>query len=160
MDKDINVQHECGYLIREATMEDVPTVAAYEREISIISFGDEAVTDMAFHEKKVDDAIKAKKKGMLVILHEGRVCGWLWMDLKTNFITKDAYVNFKSFYIDQEHRGKASELLLSRGMEFCEKMGAKHIVGKVHVDNVAMRTLYKSFGFAPTHLTMEKTLGY
>ena len=41
------------------------------------------------------------------------------------------------------------------GMDFCAKRKASSVVGKVNVNNLAMRSLYKKFGFRATHLTME-----
>ena len=36
--------------IRKAESRDIPQIAEFEKEISIISFGDEAIVDLAFHD--------------------------------------------------------------------------------------------------------------
>jgi L-amino acid N-acyltransferase YncA len=135
---------------------DVPVLAKYECEISLISFQEEAITDLEFHQQKILKAIPKEREGMLVLDNGGEICGWLWMALKTNSLTNEKYVNFKSFYIKEAYRGSEYvDQLLEKGIHDCRKMGANSIVGKVHAKNLPMRILYKNHGFEPTHLTME-----
>ncbi|GIP35042.1 GNAT family N-acetyltransferase [Paenibacillus sp. J2TS4] len=142
--------------IRPIEERDLAEVAEYEKEIALISFGGEAVTELEFHRRKLEKAIPQEGKGMLVWEKDGKVAGWLWMTPKVNFVTKEKYIQFKSFYIAELYRGTdyASDLL-GAGMEFGRNQGAKRIVGHVHVGNLPMRVLYKMHGFEPTHLTME-----
>lgn len=145
--------------IRTIEPEDVPVLAEYEREIAQISFQDEAVTDLEFHRQRIVKAIPKEREGMLVLDNEGLICGWLWMAIKTNSVTNEKYVNFRSFYIQAAYRGtKYAGQLLDQGINVCRKLGARSIVGKVHAQNLPMRALYKNHGFAPTHLTMELKL--
>ncbi len=37
-----------------------------------------------------------------------------------------------------------------------DEAGFTHLSGKVNAANLAMRSLYRAFGFTATHLTMEK----
>ncbi|WP_239551531.1 GNAT family N-acetyltransferase [Paenibacillus elgii] len=142
--------------IRPIKQEDVAQVAEFEKEISVISFGSEAVTDLEFHRRKLEKAIPREQEGMLVLELEGRVAGWLWMTLKENFVTKENYIQFKSFYAAESCRGtEAVTALFEAGMDFAGRRKARRIVGHVHVSNLPMRALYKNYGFAPTHLTME-----
>lgn len=142
--------------IRKAESRDIPQIAEFEKEISIISFGDEAIVDLAFHEKKLKKSFDKNPEGMFVLEADGAVCGWLWMEPKTNFLTEDRYINFHSFYVAEAFRGKPeAEELMAFGMDFCAKRKASSVVGKVNVNNLAMRSLYKKFGFRATHLTME-----
>jgi ribosomal protein S18 acetylase RimI-like enzyme len=142
--------------IRKAEKKDLPQIAEFEKEISIISFGDEAIVDLAFHEKKLTKSYDKNSEGMFVMEADGKVGGWLWMEPKTNFLTEDRYINFHSFYVAEEFRGKPeAEELMAFGMDFCKKVKATSVVGKVNVNNLAMRSLYKKFGFRATHLTME-----
>nr|WP_150959480.1 GNAT family N-acetyltransferase [Aneurinibacillus sp. XH2] len=142
--------------IRTIQESDLEIIAEYEKEISVISFGSEAVTDLEFHRRKLAKAIPQEQQGMLVAEMEGQSAGWLWMTPKVNFVTKEKYIMFKSFYIAEPYRGSAcAEALLDAGMRFCREQGAKRIVGHVHVSNLPMRVLYKNYGFEPTHLTME-----
>jgi L-amino acid N-acyltransferase YncA len=142
--------------IREITYDDTDTLAQFEKEIAIISFGDEAIVDIEMHKKRIDKAIRMKSKGMFVIVHNDIIYGWLWLDVKSNFLTNDKYVNFRSFYITEEGRETDCSIqLMNHGMEFCKTKCVTSIVGKVHVNNLPMRMLYKHFGFESTHLTME-----
>lgn len=83
----------------------MPFVAQYEKEISIISFGADAITDLEFHKKELMNSLIKEKDGMLVLEGNNEICGWLWMAVKTNSSTTEKYVNFKSFYIKENYRG-------------------------------------------------------
>lgn len=142
--------------IRPIEEKDLAAVAEFEIAISIISFGEEAVTDPEFHIRKLRKAMLQERPGMLVLDIEGEVSGWLWMTPKTNFVTKETYMNFKSFYIKDSHRGTDYvEDLMDAGMAYSREQQARRIVGHVHVSNLPMRALYKNYGFKPVHLTME-----
>ncbi|MGE5559179.1 MAG: N-acetyltransferase family protein [Bacillota bacterium] len=145
--------------IRTVKQEDFPVLAAYEMEIAEISFGDEAVTDPDFHLRKLEKALPKEKNGMMVLEADGKPAGWLWMTPRTNSVSGETYVNFKSFYIEEGLRGTEwPEKLLKSGLEYCRAAGAERIIGKVHVKNLPMRALYKKCGFEPTHMTMELAL--
>lgn len=145
--------------IRTIKPEDAPVLAEYESEISRISFQEQAITDLEFHRQKILKAIPKERDGMLVLDNDGEICGWLWMAIKTNSLTGEKYVNFRSFYIKESYRGtEYVDQLLVKGVDNCRKMGAGSIVGKVHAQNLPMRVLYKNHGFQPTHLTMELKL--
>jgi hypothetical protein len=45
------------YLIRPATEDDLDAIAAFEVEIAVVSFGDEAITDAAFHRRRVANSL-------------------------------------------------------------------------------------------------------
>lgn len=143
--------------IRQITEADFLSVAQMEIEISKISFREEAITAIEFHKKRIIDSFHKDNKGMFVLAAEdGRVLGWLWMDKKSNYLTKEIYVNFRSFYVDASIRGSEyADQLMDVGLNYAKSIHAKHIVGKVHVDNIPMRAVYKNCGFQPTHVTME-----
>lgn len=144
------------YMIRQITESDFYEIAQMEIEISKISFGNEAITDREFHKRKIADAFYKDKKGMFVMATDEKVVGWLWMDKKSNYLTKETYVNFRSFYIDADFRGsEAADSLMNVGLDYARSIKAKHIIGKVHVDNLPMRAVYKNHGFQSTHITME-----
>ncbi len=144
------------YLIRHIMEADFVSIAQMEIEISKISFQEEAITDIEFHKNKIADAFRKDNKGMLVLVEDNKVLGWLWMDKKSNYLTKEIYVNFRSFYIDTSIRGSEyADRLMIEGVDYVKSIKAKHITGKVHVDNLPMRALYKNHGFKPTHITME-----
>lgn len=81
------------------------------------------------------------------------------MQPQKNSVTNENYVNFRSFYISPSVRGdKIVDEFLEYGILFARKCHAKYIVGKVFVDNLAMRSLYRNHGFQPAHITMEMRL--
>ncbi|ACL75447.1 GNAT family N-acetyltransferase [Ruminiclostridium cellulolyticum] len=142
--------------IRPIKETDIPVIAEFEKEICIISFGDTAVTDLDVHQKKLLKSHKKNPEGMFVLTVHEKVAGWLWMDEKINFLTNEKYINFRSFYIEKNFQGsELSVKLMEFAMEFCKSVQANMVVGKVYIDNISMRALYKKFGFKPTHLTME-----
>jgi len=143
-------------IIRQIEVRDLCDVAKWEREISKISFGDEAITDLAFHLQKLEKAMTRERSGMLVLDIEGYARGWMWMGSRVNSITQETYIQFRSFYISEPFRGTAGvDMLFEAGISFAKQKGAQRIVGHVHVHNLPMRILYKKYGFIPTHLTME-----
>ncbi len=147
------------YEIRCATPNDVETLITMEIEIARISFGEDAITDRAFHAKKLLAAIEKHPLANFVIARGDAVLGWLWMDEKKDFVTNDRYVNLRSFYASEELRGQSIVTeLLNRGLAYAQEIGAKRIVGKVHAGNLPMRITFKNAGFRPTHLTVEKEL--
>lgn len=97
---------------------------------------------------------------MLVLAEQEKILGWLWISINTNMFTGDRYANFRSFSLGKELRGGVyADQLFQAGMTRVREIGdVTRVVGKVHVDNLPMRILYKQWGFSPQHLTMEMTL--
>lgn len=143
-------------VIKEIEKEDIEQIASFEQEISEISFGEDAIIDIQFHKKKIIKAMNSERDGMFV-LHEGKeIIGWLWMAIKTNYLTEEKYINFKSFYINKDYRGEEyTNILMQKGIDYAKKNNVKYVVGKVNINNFSMRLIYSKFGFEPTHLTME-----
>lgn len=134
----------------------MPTIARFEREIAEISFSGEAMDNDEFYRRKVDKAMARDREGMLVLDQDGVVGGWLWMAIRTNFINKKPYADFKSLYVTEELRGTPwPGELMEAGMQVARSHGTNKIIGRVHASNLPMRLLYKKFGFAPVHITME-----
>lgn len=147
-------------LIRAMSKEDIPQVAAFEAEIAAISFGSEAVTNPLEHIPKITRALAKGRDIMMVLSEAEKVMGWLWISINTNMFTGDLYANFRSFALHPQIRGSEyGQQLFAAGLEKVTKVGGvSKVVGKVHVDNIPMRLLYKQLGFAPVHLTMELSL--
>ncbi|MGG4220601.1 GNAT family N-acetyltransferase [Paenibacillus jamilae] len=142
--------------IRLIEMKDVQQVAEWEREIAILSFGDEAITDLAFHMRKLEKAAQYEPAGMLVWETAEYLAGWMWMSKRVNSVTQEAYIHLKSFFIREVYRGTpGGRDLFGTGMQWAINEGCRHILGHVNVHNMPMRALYEKYGFAPTHLTME-----
>jgi ribosomal protein S18 acetylase RimI-like enzyme len=137
---------------------DLDTIVAFEVEIARISFGDEAVLDPEVHTRRAVKALSDPGEGTFVA-RDPEVVGWLWVSARTNFLTGEEYGFLRSLAVAETRFGTPlGEELLAAGVEWARERGAREVTGKVHVDNVAMRTVYRSAGFSPQHLTMRLEL--
>ncbi len=148
------------YLIRPATEDDLDAIAAFEVDIAIVSFGAEAITDAAFHRRRVAGSLgKAGEITLVAVARDDQAVpvGWAWMSGRTNSLTGDRYGNFRSLAAaDVAGRGVIGELLMTSILRAADEAGFTHLSGKVNAANLGMRALYRAFGFTATHLTMEK----
>lgn len=146
------------YLIRPATESDLDAIAAFEVEIALASFGDEAITDAAFHRRRVAGSLgKPGEIALVAVGMAGQPAGWAWMSPRTNSLTGDRYGNFRSLAAsDVPDRGTIGELLMGAVLRAADEAGLTHLSGKVNAANLGMRALYRAFGFTATHITMEK----
>jgi ribosomal protein S18 acetylase RimI-like enzyme len=153
------------YLIRPATEDDLDAIAAFEVEIAVVSFGDEAITDAAFHRRRVANSLGKPGEIALVAVDiaavsAGAPLGWAWLSGRTNSLTDERYGNFRSLAVaENEDRGVIGELLMTAILAAADEAGFTHLTGKVNAANLGMRALYRAFGFTATHLTMEKRTG-
>jgi L-amino acid N-acyltransferase YncA len=149
-----------GYLVRPASEADLEALVAYEIEIAVVSFGDEAITDPALHRKRVSGALGKPGEITLVAVRAdepGRPVGWAWLSARTNSLTGDRYGNFRSLAVSEgPGRSEIGELLLTAVLAAADEGSMTQLTGKVHAGNLGMRTLYRKFGFTATHLTMER----
>jgi len=149
-----------NYVIRTATDSDIEAIVGYEIDIAVVSFGQEAVTDPALHRKRVTGALGKPGEVMLVAVAQQAPevpVGWAWLSARTNSLTGDRYGNFRSLATsDVEDRSQLGELLMAAVIAAADDAGLTQLTGKVHAGNVGMRTLYRKFGFAATHVTMER----
>lgn len=152
------------YLVRAADDADLDAVAAFEVDIALVSFGDEAITDLAFHRRRVAKALGNSGEITLVAVAADapdEPVGWAWMSARTNSLTGERYGNFRSLAVtDLPDRGPIGELLMAAILHAAEEAGFTHLSGKVNAANLGMRALYRAFGFTATHLTMEKRTGH
>lgn len=152
------------YLIRPAIEADLDALAAFEVEIAVVSFGDEAIVDPAFHRRRIAGALgKAGEIALVAVAQEnsgGVPLGWAWMSARTNSLTGERYGNFRSLAVAEvPDRGVIGELLMTAILDQAAEAGFGHLSGKVNAANLGMRALYRAFGFTATHLTMEKRVG-
>lgn len=152
--------------VRLAEPRDLPALAAFEVRIAEVSFGADAVTDPAVHHKKLAKALERDRAGMFVTDRaqagdsdggdgDGRVTGWLWLAINTNFLTGARYANFRSLAVAPDAPAGTAEALLEHALGYARDQQVTEVVGRVHVDNLPMRTLYRRYGFAPAFLTMR-----
>ncbi len=148
------------YLIRPAGDHDLDAIAAFEVEIAVVSFGDEAITDAAFHRRRVAGSLdKAGEIALVAVGEAGPPAGWAWMSARTNSLTGARYGNFRSLAVaDIPERSAVGELLMEAVLAAADEAGFTHLTGKVNAGNLGMRSLYRAFGFTATHLTMEKRM--
>lgn len=152
-----------SYLVRAATEGDMDAIVGYEIDIAVVSFAEEAITDPKLHRKRVASALGKPGEIMLVAVAEQAPempVGWAWLSARTNSLTGDRYGNFRSLATsDCADRSEIGELLMAAVVAAADDAGLTKLTGKVHAPNVGMRTLYRKFGFAATHLTMERKAG-
>ena len=151
------------YLVRPATEDDLDALAAFEVEIAVVSFGDEAIVDHAFHRRRIASALGKPGEFTLVAGMEqpsSGPLGWAWLSARKNSLTGERYGNFRSLAVSEgPDRGVIGELLMTAMLGAAEDAGLTHLTGKVNAANLGMRSLYRAFGFTATHLTMEKRVG-
>ena len=147
--------------IRPATVADLPAIVAFEIAIARITFPRDPMVDPAAHEKKLRKAMDRGEPGMFVLDRGAQAIGWLWVYLNTNFLTEERYATFRSLAVDeaQPDASALAERLFAHGIAYARAAGMTEITGKVHVNNVRMRVLYKKAGFEAEHLTMKLFLG-
>jgi L-amino acid N-acyltransferase YncA len=155
-----------GYLIRGAQEGDLDAIAGFEIDIAKVSFAEEAITDPALHRRRVTGSLGKPGEITLVAVTAGdrggapaEVVGWAWLSPRTNSLTGAKYGNFRSLAVaDIPARSQVGELLLAAVLAAADQAGLVQLTGKVHAGNLGMRALYRKFGFAAAHLTMEKRL--
>jgi ribosomal protein S18 acetylase RimI-like enzyme len=149
------------YLFRSPKESDLPAIVEFEIEIARISFPDDAIVDAEVHRKKLSKALDRDREGMFVAedLESDAVIGWLWVALNTNFLTNDKYATFRSLAVKHEpshpEHAALADAIFAHGIEYARSIGVTEITGKVHVNNTAMRLIYRKFGFEVEHLTMK-----
>jgi L-amino acid N-acyltransferase YncA len=151
------------YVIRPAREDDLDAIVRYEIDIAVVSFGAEAITDPALHRKRVGGALGKPGEVTIVAAAADRPAdplGWAWLSARTNSLTGEHYGNFRSLAVsDGPDRSRIGELLLAAVLDAADEAGMTVLTGKVHAGNLGMRALYRKFGFAATHLTMERRRG-
>ncbi|MBA0050619.1 GNAT family N-acetyltransferase [Streptomyces sp. AJS327] len=149
------------YVTRTAGEADLDAVADFEAEIARVSFGNAAVDNPQRHRARLARAMRKSREGMLVacLPEDATPVGWLWMTVNQNTMTGDRYANFRSLAVAPvESRSEVAELLVAAGLEFAAERDVVEVVGKTHIGNVSMRTLYRKFGFEAAHMTMKLRL--
>lgn len=145
--------------VRPARSDDLPALEQFEITIAQESFGDEAITDPAVHRSRLEKALERDPEGCLVgVDDEGRVVGWLWLSINSNFLTRETYASFRSLAVTESpDQGEVARALVKRALAHARAGGAREVIGKVSADNLMMRVLYRELGFEPRHLTMRLT---
>jgi ribosomal protein S18 acetylase RimI-like enzyme len=143
---------------RQAHEEDIPVLAVFERELARLSFPDDPITDLAYHEAKLRRALKAEPEGLVVLTTEDDtdIVGWLWMTGKTTLATGERYGVIRSLYVrhDLRRQGFASALV-SYALRYFSARGIRRVVAKTHMNSESGRRTLERTGFATLHVTYE-----
>jgi len=146
-------------VLRRLEPEDVPVVAQFEREIAEISFPDDPVTDPAFYERKLRQAVTDTKSEPMVGVLDGRIVAWAWIGARENFITHERYGELRSFYVVADFRGSGYAMKLMRAcLDYCAARGLARLSGRTHAANEAMQSVYEMFGFEAKHVVYERMI--
>ncbi len=146
-------------VLRRLAPDDVPVVAQFEREIAEISFPDDPVTDLAFYERKLRQAVSDAKSEPMVGEADGRIVAWAWIGTRENFITHERYGELRSFYVVADFRGTGYAMKLMRAcLDHCARNGLARLTGRTHASNEAMQSVYEMFGFEAKHVTYERRI--
>jgi GNAT superfamily N-acetyltransferase len=146
-------------VLRRLKPEDVPAIVAFEREIAEISFPDDPVTDLAFYERKLRQAVDDRKSEPMVGEADGRIVAWAWIGTRENFITHERYGELRSFYVVADFRGTGYAMKLMRAcLDYCVTQGLARLMGRTHVANEAMQSVYEMYGFEAKHVTYERRI--
>jgi hypothetical protein len=147
---------ENDVVVREARREDLVAAARFEIEIRRISFPEDAEVSLSVHLRTLEKAFGQPNEHMVVLDRDGSVAGWAWLTMNRNFVTQAMFAKLRTLAVSPDVRGSDAPMrLLDYMTEAAWKRDAGWIVAHVSVANLPMRTLYKSRGFSPRHLTME-----
>ena len=143
--------------LRRLRPEDIPVIAQFEREIAEISFPEDPVTDLAFYERKLRQAVDDTKSAAMVAEADGRIVAWAWIGARENFITHERYGELRSFYVVADFRATGYAIKLMRAcLDYCATHGLARLMGRTHAANEAMQSVYEMYGFEAKHVTYER----
>ncbi len=146
-------------VLRRLEPGDVATIAQFEREIAEISFPDDPVTDLAFYERKLRQAVDDRKSEPMVAVAGGRIVAWAWIGTRENFITHERYGELRSFYVVKDFRGTGYAIKLMRAcLDYCATHGLARLTGRTHAANEAMQSVYQMYGFEAKHVVYERRI--
>ena len=143
---------------RLAREEDLPVLAVFERELAKLSFPDDPITDLSYHEAKLRRALRAEPEGLVVLTthDDADLVGWLWMTGKTALATGERYGIIRSLYVRHDLRRQGLATALARyAQRYFASRGIERVVSKMHISNEAGARTLERLGFRPLHLTVE-----
>jgi GNAT superfamily N-acetyltransferase len=146
-------------VLRRLTADDLPVIAQFEREIAEISFPEDPVTDLAFYDRKLRQAVTDAKSEPMVGEADGRIVAWAWIGMRENFITHERYGDLRSFYVVADFRATGYAMRLMRAcLDYCATHGLARLSGRTHAANEAMQSVYEMFGFEAKHVVYERRI--
>ncbi len=156
---EVSTNYNDVVLPRSLEPRDLPTVATFERDIALISFPDDPITDLEFYERKLARAIGDPRGTALVVEDAGAVIGWSWLVTRENSVTRELYGELRSLYVVPSRRRDGVAFTLMRAcLDYCARHGVSRIVGRTSAGNASMQAIYRLHGFEPRHVVFEKTV--
>ncbi|WP_152647717.1 GNAT family N-acetyltransferase, partial [Rhodopseudomonas palustris] len=146
--------------LRPLRRDDFERIAFFESEIAKVSFPDDPITDLGFYAKKLEKLIDDDNAATFVAeLDDGTVVGWSNVSIRRNFITKQAYGDYHSIYIDPSQRGSGlANRLADAVFDWCREKKLDHVVFRTRATNEPMKAVLARVGFVPTQIYLEKNL--
>jgi ribosomal protein S18 acetylase RimI-like enzyme len=143
---------------RQASADDLPVLAVFERELARLAFPEDPITDLSYHEAKLRRALRAEPEGLIVLTtgDDADIVGWMWLTSKTALATAERYGVIRSLYVRHDLRRQGLASALARyAQRYFVGQGRTRIVAKLHVSNEAGERTLRRLGFEPLHLTVE-----
>lgn len=146
---------------RNATLDDIPILAIFERELARVSFPDDPIEDLDYHSGKLYKALSREPEGMVVLVNAEteEILAWLWAVTKRTLATGESYGVLQSLYVrPQARRSGLGTLLAQYALRYFEGLGVRRVVARAHSDNIAGMDLLAKAGFRSTHISYEQRL--
>ena len=143
---------------RPAQPRDLPVLAIFERELAKLSFPDDPILDLKYHEEKLARALASDPEGMVVLTDDDteEVAAWLWMGMRKTLATGERYGIMRSIYVRPEYRGRGlGSSLAEYARRHFDGKGVGKVYAKLHATNEAGLRLLAKVGFEGLHVTME-----
>ena len=143
---------------RPAQPRDLPVLAICERELAKLSFPDDPILDLKYHEEKLTRALASDPEGMVVLTDDatGEIVAWLWMGMRKTLATGERYGIVRSIYVRPEYRGRGlGSSLAEYARRYFDGKSIAKVYAKLHADNAGGIRLLEKVGFEELHVTME-----
>jgi len=150
------------YQVRQATMEDLPTLLAFEQGLiaverpmdPTIKEGDISYYDIAAF-------ISASDAEVCVVEHDGKVVASGYARIKDDrHYLKHRHQGYLGFmFVASEHRGKGlNGMIINALLKWCKQQGIDEIRLDVYEDNYQAIRAYQKAGFKKHMITMRMTI--
>ena len=146
---------------RNATLDDIPILAIFERELARVNYPDAPIEDLDYHSGKLYKALARAPEGMVVLVNAEteEIVAWLWAVTKRTLATGESYGVLQSIYVrPQARRSGLGTMLAQYALRYFEGLGIRRIVAKAHADNTPGMGLLAKAGFKSTHISYEQLL--